>query len=899
LAYESHTDPRFYTMRFIDGLKDHIKSAVLLQRPSTLDTACALAQLQEEVSEPGRADHRKFISTSSTRPAYSPLPLPRPPQPEALVADSGKLNSLPRSRQMDDKLASLKAYRRARGLCDRCADKWVSGHRCAPTVQLHALEELWELIEDKSSTNEVDTGLSPPGELLSLSLSAVSGIPSRRTIQFSGECQGHPIVLLVDSGSSHSFVSSTLAGQLSGISPLPHPVTVQVADGGNVSCSQFFSSIPWSVQGYTFFTDFRVFPLKTYDAVLGMDWLEQFSPMKINWTEKWLSIPYKGHTVVLQGKYQYTDSPDLFHVVYLLHAMDSDSAMGDVDPKISEVLQSFQPVFDIPQGLPPSRSCDHSIPLIQGYQPVFIWPYRYAPAVKDEIERQVNEMLASGIIQHSNSPFSSPVLLVRKKDQSWRFCVDFRHLNALTVKRKYPVPIIEELMDELQGASWFSSLDLRAGFHQILLKEGEEFKTAFQTHSGHYEFRVMAFGLTGAPATFQSAMNSTLQPVLRKFALVFFDDILVYSPTLNDHVEHLSVVLSLLQKDQWKVKLSKCTFATRSISYLGHVISEAGVQTDPNKVTAVVNWPTPSNVKELRSFLGLAGYYRKFVQHFGIISKPLTLLLKKNSRFLWTQEQDIAFHCLKTKLSQAPVLALPDFSKPFVLETDACDQGIGAVLMQGGHPLAYVSKALGPQTRGLSTYEKEYLAILMAVDHWRAYLQHSQFVIHTDQRSLVHLNEQRLHTIWQQKVFYKLLGLQYSVSYKKGSENSAADALSRKPSHDSSCAAISTVAPSWASSVADSYLHDPKAQELLVKLFLDASSVPHFSLKDGILRYKNRIWVGFDPQLHHKLVTTFHHSPVGGHSGVPVTYRKIKQVFAWPGLKSFVQTWVASYVTCQ
>jgi hypothetical protein len=186
---------------------------------------------------------------------------------------------------------------------------------------------------------------------------------------------------------------------------------------------------------------------------------------------------------------------------------------------------------------------------------------------------------------------------VRKKNQSWCFCVDFRHLNALTVKRKYPVPIIEELIDELQGASWFSSLDLRAGFHQILLKEGEEFKTAFQTHSGHYEFRVMAFGLTGAPATFQSAMNSTLQPVLRKFTLVFFNDILVYSPTLNGHVEHLSVVLSLLQKDQWKVKLSKCTFATRSISYLGHVISEAGVQRDPNKVTAVVNWPTPSNVK--------------------------------------------------------------------------------------------------------------------------------------------------------------------------------------------------------------------------------------------------------------------------------------------------------------
>lgn len=252
-------------------------------------------------------------------------------------------------------------------------------------------------------------------------------------------------------------------------------------------------------------------------------------------------------------------------------------------------------------------------------------------------------MLQSGIIQHSTSPFSSPVLLVRKKDNSWRFCVDFRHVNAMTSKRKYPVPIIDEFLDELQGASWFSSLDLHAGFHQILLKEGEEFKTAFQTHSGHYEFRVMAFGLTGAPATFQSAMNNTLRPVLRKFALVFFDDILVYSSSLDDHAAHLDAVLGLLRQDQWKVKMFKCTFAARSISYLGHVISSEGVQTDPQKVSAVVTWPTPKNTKELCSFLGLAGYYRKFVKHFGIISKPLTNLLKKNITFCWTQEHDMAF----------------------------------------------------------------------------------------------------------------------------------------------------------------------------------------------------------------------------------------------------------------
>jgi hypothetical protein len=232
-------------------------------------------------------------------------------------------------------------------------------------------------------------------------------------------------------------------------------------------------------------------------------------------------------------------------------------------------------------------------------------------------------------------------------------------------------------LDELQGASWFSSLDLRSRFHQILLQNGEEFKTTFQTHSGHYEFKVMAFGLTRAPATFQGAMNTTLQPVLRKFALVFFDDILIYSSTLEKHVEHLSAVLSLLHKDAWQVKFSKCIFATRSIAYLGHVISATGVQTDPSKVTAVVNWPVPSNIKELQSFLSLAGYYRKFVPHFGIISKPLISLLKKHTIFCWTSEHDTAFCCLKSRLSQAPVLALLDFSKPFVLETDACDQGVG------------------------------------------------------------------------------------------------------------------------------------------------------------------------------------------------------------------------------
>jgi hypothetical protein len=236
------------------------------------------------------------------------------------------------------------------------------------------------------------------------------------------------------------------------------------------------------------------------------------------------------------------------------------------------------------------------------------------------------------------------------------------------------VPVIEELLDELHGASWFSCLDLTAGCHQIHLKHGEEPKTAFQTHTGHYEFRVMAFGLTGAPATFLKAMNITLGPLLRKCVLGFFYDILIFSRTLEEHVAHVRLVLQLLQRDQWQVKLSKCVFAQRKLRYLGHVISEQGVTTDPEKVQAVLNWPALTSVKELRSFLGLAGYYRRFVRHFGMISRPLTDL-KKGAMFIWTSVQEQSFSALKTALTSAPVLALPDFSKPFVIETDANGHG--------------------------------------------------------------------------------------------------------------------------------------------------------------------------------------------------------------------------------
>lgn len=432
--------------------------------------------------------------------------------------------------------------------------------------------------------------------------------------------------------------------------------------------------------------------------------------MKVDWANKWISIPYFNKCVVLQGML-----PDCLEgTLVQIYMMDpkeppdqSAALQTHVWPDyIQHIVHQFQSVFVPPKGLPPSRFCDHKIPLIEGAKPVSVRPYRYPPALKDEIDKQIAEMLEQGVIKKSNSPFSSPVLLVKKKDKTWRFCVDYRYLSAITQKCKYPVPIFDELMDELAGAKWFSRLDLASGYHQILLAPGESFKTAFQTHQGHYEFLVMAFGLTGAPATFLEAMNETLAPLLRKCVLVFFDDILIYSDNLEHHLEHIQQVLTLLIRDCWQVKLSKCVFAKNSISYLGHIIGADSIAIDPSKIVAIQSWPSPSSVKELRNFLGLAGYYRRFVRHFGVISRPLTDLLRKNTLFVWTPDHESAFQALKTALVSAPVLALPDLSKEFAIQTDASAPGVGAVLLLDKHPIAFLSKALGPKNQGLSTYEK-------------------------------------------------------------------------------------------------------------------------------------------------------------------------------------------------
>ncbi|RLN13363.1 hypothetical protein C2845_PM09G08930 [Panicum miliaceum] len=553
-------------------------------------------------------------------------------------------------------------------------------------------------------------------ELQQLSLNAMSGTAVGEVLQLKGMIKNKVMVVLLDSGSSHSFVNASFLHKV-GIQPVSvSPKKVKVANGQILLTDKLVPAMEWGCQGHTLINDMQVLELGAYDAILGYDWLKLHSPMTCNWDEYSVQFQERGKQIKLQGiqPSALTVSQLTVDNLVRLHKGNDVWALAMVnfvepvnsDPsEVDTLLQEFEDVFSKPTTLPPQRIYDHTIPLLPEIVPVNSKPYRYSPLHKDEIERQVKELLQAGLISHSTSPFASPVLLVQKKDGSWRFCVDYRRLNSLTVKNRFPLPIIEEILDELAGTKFFSKLDMTAGYHQIRMAEEDEHKTAFKTHHGHFQFKVMPFGLTNAPATFQCVMNEILQPFLRKFVLVFLDDILIYSPSWESHLQHLRAVLSQLRSHQFYLKSSKCSFAQSQIEYLGHIISQDGVATDSTKTAAMLKWPTPTTVTELRGFLGLTGYYRRFVKNYGVVAKPLTNLLKKN-QFSWSAAADQAFYNLKQLMSSTPVLAIPDFTLPFTIETDACSTGVGAVLMQRDRPVAYLSKALGPKHQQLSIYEK-------------------------------------------------------------------------------------------------------------------------------------------------------------------------------------------------
>ncbi|XP_071683315.1 uncharacterized protein [Lolium perenne] len=864
LALDPSLSTNFFVTQFLLGLKPELRAFVRAQSPTSITRATVLARIQEEELE-------------AVRPRHRPVPAGRPPPAPVLP----RAPNVPRASDDFAREGQLREYRRANNLCFKCGDKYSREHQCKPVAQLLTIQlgDYGEILSDDAvrALELLDEPVAQ-ADCYMISAHALTGTEAPAALRLPVTVGNQVMILLVDSGSSHSFINNNFVDNI-GLQQVSIPaVPVKLANGHLIQCDHMVQQLEWKCQGNTFQTDLRVLDLGAYDGVLGKDWLDSFSPMTCDWKGNEIAFDYNGQRISLQGILPDSVPPierltegellqlQATNAIWAMAVITADPNLGTsvaIPTSISTVISTFSDVFKEPHSLPPHRSYDHVIALEEGVLPPNSKPYRYSPLQKDEIERQVKEMLKDGTIVHSMSPFAAPVLLVKKKDGTWRFCIDYRRLNLATIKNKFPLPIVDELLDELAGAAVFSKLDLRAGYHQIRMREQDEAKTAFKTHHGHFQFRVMPFGLTNAPATFQCLMNDIFAQYTRKFVIVFLDDILVYSKDLQEHATHLEIVLQLLRKHQLYAKASKCSFAQDKIEYLGHVISKDGVATDKEKTQAMKDWPKPLSATELRGFLGLTGYYRKFVPRYGIIAKPLTQLLTKKG-FQWNDQAQAAFEQLKLAMVNTPVLALPNFDRPFYIETDACATGVGAVLGQDAHPIAYFSKALGIKNQQLSTYEKEFLAVMMAVDKWRAYLQRGPFIIYTDHKSLCNLGDQQLDTDLQRKAMAKLVGILISIS-----------------------------------DVINSYTTDSEAQSLLAKLAIYSPNEEGFSLHQGVIRFKNRMWIGNNAALRTKLISALHQSAIGGHSGATATYQRLKKSFAWTGMKTAVTDFVQQCSVCQ
>ncbi|GJT44530.1 putative reverse transcriptase domain-containing protein [Tanacetum coccineum] len=400
--------------------------------------------------------------------------------------------------------------------------------------------------------------------------------------------------------------------------------------------------------------------------------------------------------------------------LFLAHATENKSKEKRME--YVPVIRDFPEVFpeELP-GLPPSRQVEFRIDLVPRAAPVARAPYRLVPSEMKELSIQLQELPKKGFIRLSSSPWGAPILFVKKKDGSFRMCIDYRELNKLIVKNRYPLSRIDDLFDQLQGSSVYSKIDLRSGYHQLRIKEEDIPITTFRTQYGHFEFQVMPFGLTNAPAVFMDLMNRVCKPYLDKFVIVFIDDILVYSKDEEEHGKHLKIILELLKKERLYAKFSKCDFWLDSVQFLGHVIDRSGVHVDPAKIEAIKSWAAPTTPTEVRQFLGLAGYYRRFIEGFSLISKPLTKLTQKNKKYEWGKEEEEAFQTLKQKLCSAPILALPEGTEDFMVYCDASLKGYGAMLMQREKVIAYASRQLKVHEENYTTHDLELGAVVFAL----------------------------------------------------------------------------------------------------------------------------------------------------------------------------------------
>jgi transposase InsO family protein len=851
-------------------------------------------------------------------------------------------------------------------------------------------------------------GVDPPVTALQLCGARVSTYGA--VIKLAGHVGARRCTALVDSGASgQGFIDADFAARC-GLAVQPSRDTIQLADGtvvpaaGRVTVQYSLAAAKGPPIPFT--STFTVTSLEgSFDLILGVGWLSQhdvaagwrsrtievreldgskvshlIQPLEVLEPEPRRSSPEQLATISLKQLrkgLRRGQVEELYAVVVQPQSVEQSAAAAKApcattavqacaatvtaeDPDVAKLLREYADVFPdkLPNELPPARGVEHAIELKPGSRPPPVRPLRQQSA-KDSavIDEFIQKGLASGQLQPSHSPYGSMLVIVKKKDGTPRVCVDYRALNEQTVKNKYPLPLMDELFDRVQGARYFSSIDLRDGFFQILMRKEDREKTAFRTRFGSYEYTVLPMGLCNSPSTFMQMMNDSLFD-LRAFVLCFLDDILIFSRTREEHLQHIRRVLQRLREKKLYGKLSKCEFMRSEVGFLGHRIGADGLCVAPDKVDAVKSWPTPRNPHDVRSFLGLAGFYRRFVKNFSKLALPLTELTHDKAPWVWAESQQKSFESLKAALCSAPVLILPDPTKPFVLNCDSCAYAIGATLQQdhgnGLQPVAYRSKKLSPAERNYDVREREFMAIMDACSHWRHYLHSDEpFVLKSDHSSLVHYMTMPNLTGRLARWVLKMQDFNCKLEYIPGPQNVVADALSRRPDlepADEVTPAASSVLPrqpksilkaqprpptlskavSWAEVAARSTLGcattpprtsnssptlalitvarpQSKLTEMVVAAArsnaayqrLVASPPAGISAVRGVLFEGVQLIVPNDPELRTAILAASHDDVAGAHFGRDKTLSSVRRRFTWDGLASDVERYVASCDSCQ
>ncbi|KAL8098259.1 hypothetical protein AgCh_031136 [Apium graveolens] len=519
------------------------------------------------------------------------------------------------------------------------------------------------------------------------------------------------------------------------------------------------------------------------------------------------------------------------------------------------VVNEFEDVFlDNLPGLPPDREIEFAIELAPGTAPVSKAPYRLAPVEMKELASQLQELLDTGMIRPSVSPRGAPVLFVKKKDGSMRLCIDYRELNELTIKNRYPLPRIDDLFDQLKGPVHFSKIDLRTGYHQLKIKSEDIPKTAFCTRYGHYDFLVMLFGLTNAPIAFMDLMNRAFKKYLDICVIVFIDDILIYSKKEQEHVEHLRIVLQILRNEKLYAKFSKCEFWLRQVQFLGHVVSSKGVLVDPSKIEAIAG--------------------------------PLTRLTRKTEKFVWTEKCEESFQELKRRLVSALVLALPNGKGEFVIYSDASLKGLGCVLMHHGKVIAYASRQLKEYESRYPTHDLELAAIVFALKIWRHYLYGEKCEIYTDHKSLKYIFTQKELNMRHRRWLESIKDYDYKILYHPGKANVVADALSRKERLKMIMTSEELVKEFEKMEIDEKKMSEERGT-------LTGEEVRCEKDEKGIMRYASRIWIPNVQELKDELLHEGHSSRYSVHPGSTKMYRDLKEYYWWPNMKREVAEWVS------